>query len=287
MSSYFAEKITYCVVIAISFFVLQQIPAQAEGDWVKSHKAKARMIAAPFNEKFHDGSYLVGVQISLEPGWKTYWRRPGDSGIPPEFDWGASQNLKSAKILYPAPKRLADDIGASIVYREEVVFPIIVTPTDKSAPVPLKLSFAYGLCKDICVPAEAELSMTLSPSMTAMATSSAIIDRHLARVPQKHTIGQTETPSIMAVSMKLNSDKPHLEVAAQFTKKAKHQDMFAEVGEEFYIPMPVLKNISADGVATFRIDLSQTDEKEKLIGTPLTLTLVSDKGQSETTVTIK
>src|SRR3954451_2214485 len=45
----------------------------------------------------------AGVEMKLAPGWHTYWRYPGDSGVPPEFDFSSSDNLKSATVRYPAP----------------------------------------------------------------------------------------------------------------------------------------------------------------------------------------
>ena len=114
-----------------------------------------------------ESKVFAGVQIRLDPGWKTYWRTPGDSGVPPSFDWSGSKNLKEAQVLYPAPRRFADASGTAIGYEDEVVFPIKITPERPDEPVELKLNVDYGLCKTLCIPNEASLSIELPPQMAA------------------------------------------------------------------------------------------------------------------------
>ncbi len=97
------------------------------------------------------------------PGWKTYWKNPGDSGVPPSFDWAGSKNLKHAEVLYPAPHRFADANGTAIGYDDQVVFPVKLTPERVGEPIELKLAFAYGLCKDLCIPNDVSLGLTLEP----------------------------------------------------------------------------------------------------------------------------
>ena len=61
-------------------------------------------------------------------GWKTYWRMPGDAGIPPQFDWSGSQNVKSVEVLWPAPQRFIDSGGETVGYKDRVVFPLRIVP---------------------------------------------------------------------------------------------------------------------------------------------------------------
>ena len=66
----------------------------------------------------------AGVEIRLAPGWKTYWRYPGDSGVPPQFDFANSDNVKSVSVPWPAPQRFSDSDGNTIGYKDNVVFPL-------------------------------------------------------------------------------------------------------------------------------------------------------------------
>ena len=93
-----------------------------------------RAAAAPHHRlrlirgKPRDGVERAGVDIALDPGWKTYWRMPGDAGVPPHFDWSASRNVKAVEVLWPAPSRFIDPEGETVGYRDRVVFPVRVTP---------------------------------------------------------------------------------------------------------------------------------------------------------------
>ena len=129
---------------------------------MKENFSKARLVSGTVGGA-ENGELLAGVQIRLEPGWKTYWRTPGDSGVPPSFDWSGSKNLKEAQVLYPAPHRFADAGGTAIGYEDEVVFPVKITPERPGEPVELKLNVAYGLCKTLCIPNQASLSLELPP----------------------------------------------------------------------------------------------------------------------------
>jgi DsbC/DsbD-like thiol-disulfide interchange protein len=122
----------------------------------------------------------VGVRIGLEPGWKTYWRLPGETGVAPRFDWSGSQNLKQAEVLYPAPTRFVDPEGETIGFAGEVVFPVVIEPLDASKPVKLRLQIDYGVCKQICIPAKAEL---FADTGTSDSTAGAVVDAAMATLP--------------------------------------------------------------------------------------------------------
>jgi DsbC/DsbD-like thiol-disulfide interchange protein len=126
----------------------------------------------------------AGVEMKIAPGWHTYWRYPGDSGVPPEFDFAGSDNLKSATVLYPAPKLHKDAGGETIGYDADVIFPIEVVPKDASKPVKLKLSMDYAVCENMCVPAKGEAELLLNPGDPAANT--ALIDAR-ARVPKRES----------------------------------------------------------------------------------------------------
>jgi DsbC/DsbD-like thiol-disulfide interchange protein len=114
----------------------------------------------------------AGIEIKLQSGWKTYWRYPGDSGVPPAFDFSASENLGSATVLWPAPVRFKDGSGHSIGYKGSVIFPLRVVPKDAAKPVKLRLKLDYAVCETLCVPAHAKAELVLaggsSPHDTAL-----------------------------------------------------------------------------------------------------------------------
>ncbi|MFN3973210.1 MAG: protein-disulfide reductase DsbD domain-containing protein [Gemmobacter sp.] len=103
------------------------------------------------------GGRIAGVELRLAPGWKTYWRAPGDSGIPPLFDWSRSENVKSARILWPRPEVSVTNGLRTIGYHGTVVLPVEVTPRDPAQPMRLRGHVDLGVCRDVCIPAELTL----------------------------------------------------------------------------------------------------------------------------------
>jgi DsbC/DsbD-like thiol-disulfide interchange protein len=126
-------------------------------DWASTSKSQARLIAG--------GPRAAGFEIRLAPGAVTYWRDPGDSGAPPNFDFSGSVNLARAVAQYPAPERIVEPDGSEAFgYRGDVVFPIAVEPVDPSKPVTLALKAGYAVCETICLPAKADLTLSLPQS---------------------------------------------------------------------------------------------------------------------------
>jgi DsbC/DsbD-like thiol-disulfide interchange protein len=101
-----------------------------------------------------DGTHMAGLRLSLAPGWKTYWRAPGDAGIPPSFDWAGSANLDGVEIAWPVPEIFDQNGMRTIVYADEVVLPLRVAPARPGEAVQLSAEIALGVCEDICIPAQ-------------------------------------------------------------------------------------------------------------------------------------
>lgn len=161
--------------------------AQDASAWDQELHAAARLIAG---NAFQSGSAKVlraGIEIHLDPDWKTYWRYPGDSGVPPAIDFAGSENVKSVTTLWPAPERFSDGAGGhSIGYVGNVVLPLDVTPADATKPSSLHVKIGYAVCGTLCVPAQADLTLTLpgkasgeEPALTAAK----------ARIPRRVALG--------------------------------------------------------------------------------------------------
>ena len=125
------------------------------------------------------GTWLAGVRMRLDDGWKTYWRSPGELGIPPSFDFSDSRNVADVEVRWPAPSVTHDGFGWVVGYEDEVILPLVVTPRDSALPVSLSLELDYAICRDICVPMDGRAERALDeggPDRPA-------IEHHLARVP--------------------------------------------------------------------------------------------------------
>ena len=145
-------------------------------------------------------TFKAGVEIRLDPHFKTYWRTPGDSGIPPVFEWSQSQNVANVEVLWPAPYRFEDTAGASIGYKDRVVFPIKVTAADPKRPVVLVLQLDYAVCEKICIPVKGEARLTLASAGLSTHNSMAVADAE-ARVPTPARVGDNTPPAIRFIGI--------------------------------------------------------------------------------------
>jgi DsbC/DsbD-like thiol-disulfide interchange protein len=270
-------------------------PAQASV-WTELLNARARLIGgAP---AVHGApSYLAGVEIALDEGWKTYWRMPGDAGVPPNFDWSGSSNVAAVTVLYPAPKRMSEPAADTVGYKHAVLFPVEVVPKDASQPVRLALALEFGVCREICIPAEARLSLALTPAEMGRQPLPAMLTA-LEQVPRPAASRHAEDPRVTRVSAFLEGGQPHLVVVARFPKGDHGADLFVEAPEGLYVPMARrVPTASSAGEARpeadsgydlvhFEVDLARTGNARELKGKTLRLTLVSDAGASETNWTV-
>lgn len=126
-----------------------------------------------------DGRHIAALHLQLAPHWKTYWRSPGDTGVPPEFDWGGSQNVGAVTIHWPRPEIFEFQGMKTIGYADELVLPVEITPKDPSRPVWLASDVSLGVCNDICVPA----MIALSGDLPASGAPDALIKAALGAVP--------------------------------------------------------------------------------------------------------
>jgi DsbC/DsbD-like thiol-disulfide interchange protein len=227
--------------------------------WDGGSHAAARLIAGATVQR-------AGVEIRLAPGWKTYWRYPGDSGIPPRFDFSGSQNVKSVTVRWPVPQRLTDESGTAIGYKHGVLFPLDIVPDDASRPVTLHLKLDYAVCEKICVPADAKAELTLGGASAFIARIAASD----ATVPRAVPLAGDGALSIRAA--RRDGGKVVVEVAAP---AGANVDLFAEgPTPDWALPVPTRISETA-GVQRFAFDLDGLPPGTKPDGATLTLTAVA------------
>ena len=135
--------------------------AQSEsGPWNQGINSRARLLAAGAPAA---GLYRAGIEIELKSGAHTYWRDPGDAGVPPVIDVAGSRNVKQATLRFPAPSRINEGGLTVYGYRNNLVLPIDVIPENAQAPVHLNVRFTYAACEKICIPAELWGAIDLAP----------------------------------------------------------------------------------------------------------------------------
>jgi len=248
-----------------------------ESPWAKADKSEVRLISAGSSDA--DKSQRVGVDIRLARGWHTYWRYPGDAGIPPRLDWSGSTNLASAEIRWPAPRRILVEGGIeSIGYTDGVLFPVIVRPVDTTKPIALRLKIDFGVCEKICIPASARLALDIPPES---GKQNAALEAAEARVPLAPKPGDT-VPRV--IGSKLQPGKPPQALIEVAVASGKSIDLFAEGPTgDWALPLPKLVEHKG-GRARFSLTLEGAPTGTGPIPPKLRLTLISGNDAIESLV---
>lgn len=108
-----------------------------------------------------NGDHIGALRVTLAPGWKTYWRLSGDSGLPPVFDWSNSVNLDHVSYLWPRPEILEANGMTILGYRNELVLPILFHPTAPRQAISARAELELGICRDVCIPVRVNLMQEL------------------------------------------------------------------------------------------------------------------------------
>lgn len=250
----------------------------AASPWVVGPKAKVRLVAGSLPSG--SGAPHAFVEIALEPGWKTYWRTPGDAGgLPPSFDWSKSSNLAAAEVAFPAPRRFTDRSGSTIGYEGGLVLPVAITPQRPDMPVSLVVGLHYGICKDVCIPVEAELALEVPAGAGEIAPQNAL--EALDRVPKAQDRLKAGDPVLVRAGATLDGTAPKITIEARFAEGSAGADAFLEAPDGLFLPLP--ERVGGDdpgGATVFEAPLGADVDIAALKGKPVTVTLVSETGAS-------
>ncbi len=227
------------------------------------------------------GMLRAGIEIRLGPGWKTYWRYAGDSGVPPRFRFDRSENVADVAVLFPAPHGFSDEGGDSIGYKDNVILPLHVVPRDASKPAVLRVDLDYAICLNLCVPVAAQAELALPGSGKEDAT----LDASEARVPKAAALGRAGALSVRAVHREDGGAHPRILVDIAAPADAK-LELFAEgPTPEWSLPIPKPVAGAPAGLRRFAFDLDGVPPGASAKGATLRLTAATDEAAIEVTAT--
>ncbi|WP_414124606.1 protein-disulfide reductase DsbD domain-containing protein [Rhizobium sp. BR 317] len=152
----------------------------AMSDWANNEGGRMRLVALAPDAQGH---IRAALQIEPAPGWITYWREPGESGIPPQVSPTPDSGVALEKTSFPTPKPITVGAIQEIGYDAPVTLPLDFRLTGKQ-PSTLHLTAFIGLCKDICIPFQAEFSLPLSAAGQSTPHEQALLDAANASLPQ-------------------------------------------------------------------------------------------------------
>lgn len=240
-------------------------PAKAASTpWQEGEGASVRLLTAARPDS--EGRLRGVLDIFLQPGWKTYWRDPGPSGVPPSIDISISQNVAAAELHFPAPERHDDGYGAWSGYGSSVSLPVTFQLADPAKPARIEANVFLGVCKDICVPFSARLR--LDPAEGGDPDDDATTDQAFAQLPK------SARPAFGVESQGQSGGSLHL--VAQVPEGSTPHDIFIAGAEEGYAfgPPSIRKE-----TAGWRLDVPLYDHPRRIpSGVTLPYTLVTDRG---------
>jgi DsbC/DsbD-like thiol-disulfide interchange protein len=261
--------------IRVLFLATLALPSgahAAHSDWADADQAQLRLLlTAPA-----EGGIAGGIEIVLEPGWHTYWRNPGESGVPPVFDFSGSKNVAKVDVRYPAPSRFDDAGSVSLIYMDEVVFPLVVAPQDAGSPVTLHVEASFGVCSEVCVPTRVSAEVASSPAPDPLAA--ARIASFAPRVPRTPEPGRFDIEAVKPEENALVIDVRMPESSTM--------DLFADPPRGWFIGQPAFVERSA-GVSRYRLPLAGRPAGEPLTGQTFTFVAVSGGEAIEKAVEIR
>ena len=266
------------IVLAAAIFPVSAANSDTSA-WDGDARAGVRVVAG--GTKFEDGRTVLraGVEVRLAPGWKTYWRYPGDSGVPPHFDFVKSENVKSVQVSWPAPERMADADGVIIGYRNKVVFPLRVEPKDANAPVVLRLAIDYAICEKVCIPVQAKAELTIK---SGGASEPAIVAAEKT-VPRAQPLG-ADAPLSIKATHRDDATKPAMVFVDLAAPAGIPVAVFAEgPSQDWALPVPEKVDGAPAGLQRFAFALDGLPPGASSKGAEIRLTAVAGEQAIETT----
>ncbi|MEK9283174.1 MULTISPECIES: protein-disulfide reductase DsbD domain-containing protein [unclassified Bradyrhizobium] len=247
--------------------------------WQRDAHSAVRLLAGS-----RSGSVLLGgIAFQIQPGWKTYWRTPGDSGVPPRFDFSKSDNVEAVTVMWPAPQKFDDGAGGhSIGYHDQVVLPLRIVAKAADKPVTLRAEINYAVCEKLCIPVEASAELGFN---SVASTEDANLRAALDTVPKPGNIGDPNPLTIRDVKRD-GATKVIVDVVAP--ADARNVNLFVEgPTPDWALPIPALVEHSPSGVKRFSFELDGLPPGAKADGAALKFTLVGPEKSYEFNVNLQ
>src|SRR5882672_10455848 len=243
------------------------VAARAEDSsaWQRDTHSAIRLLAGS-----RSGAVLLGgIAIQLQPGWKTYWRTPGDSGVPPRFDFSKSENIEAVTILWPAPLKFDDGAGGhSMGYHDQIVLPLRIVAKNADKPVTLRAGINYAVCEKLCIPVDANAELAFT---SVASTEDSALFAALDTVPKPANVGDPNPFTILDVKREGKSTV----LIDVVTPDARVVNLFVEgPTPDWGLPVPKLLEHSPPGVKRFAFELDGVPPGTNPEGAALKFTLV-------------
>jgi suppressor for copper-sensitivity B len=270
---YVIRLAVFCVLAAVGLHAHAHANNDPVSGLFQSPQSSARLVAA-VQGTGDLATIPLALHIVLQPGWKTYWRSPGDAGYPLQIDVSGSTNVEEAKVAWPVPHRFQLFGLQTFGYGEEVAFPVMVTPVTAGAPIALKAKIRYLVCEQICVPQDGDLTLDLPQGDATPSSYAPLVNRFASLVPKS---GERLGWSVERVAVDQQSQ---LVVDAKSTGEVFNApDVVIEGAPQFYFGPPKVELSVDRQTARLYVPLERLGKGGELPDSDLILTLFDgDRG---------
>lgn len=260
----------------------------ARSEWAEEEQSAVRLIAAR-DGLGSDGKVLAGLQFRMKPGWKVYWRSPGDAGFPPQPDFRASTNADIGPLRWPVPERFSVLGLETLGYEGAVILPFDIASPNPGRDADIAATVRYLTCREICIPYDATIRMTLPAGDGEPTAFAHDIGRFESRVPRS-----AEAARLKITSAWTEASAKGLYIAARATSELpfSNPDLYVEGPVGFGYGAPAVRIDNASREAVLRVPVSgfggtPVEAAEKLTGETFTLTLRDGKRAMEMPVSLE
>lgn len=267
-----------------SVYASTPAPSLASG-WAVNNYAETRLVSSQSAIGPKDTEVVLGFQIDLKPGWKTYWRSPGEAGSPPRWHWHKAENVLDVVVGWPLPKRSSLFGIETVGYERQVVFPITVKLTRPGAAVSLDVKVDYFVCENICVPLQGQYQLHIPAAATAKpALDAGLIKTYSRQVPPDADIAGDAPGGLRITRLHLAqvNGNPTILVDAAGDQSMGRADIFVEGPSELGFGAPRRLPGKTTSATHFRVPVySDGANVDRILArSPLVITLTDGSGNA-------
>lgn len=245
----------------------------AESTWFETQGAKIRLVSLPSSS---GKTINAGLQILLEKGWKTYWRSPGASGLPPQLDFSQSSNIANVEIDFPVPMTFGNNENLTAGYDLPVTFPISIVPLFSGRPVNLKVAGVIGICAEVCIPVQ--FALALLEEGKGLSTRDVAATLLQARA----NLIEEQSPDFQVTTASISGDMLH--ISALVPEGSQQSTVLVEGPDSWYLT-PARAISTTGNSAEFEVSLKDIPADASPENTEIRVTLISDGRGVETLLT--
>ncbi len=222
----------FIYILFVSFFCTNVVALSS--DWSIGDSSKVRLISS--YSQNNNKELLIGLEYEMDPGWKTYWKSPGDGGFAQNISWENSSNINNLEVLWPTPEKFQILGLTSLGYQNNVIFPLKLEITDESQDTFVNLQVNFLICKEICIPGDARVFLEIPAGNTELTDNLFIVERSLSFLPE-HNFDSSYINKINA-SVYKDNDNSLIKIIAETDKSFYNTNIFLHTP----FGLPVVKN---------------------------------------------